>query len=60
MFKKGDKVVVQGGEFAGQRGVITGPCKISQPGEPQESGWAVKLPHGTYKLHEEQLKLTHD
>ena len=60
MFKKGDKVVVQGGEFAGQRGVITGPCKISQPGEPQESGWAVKLPHGTYKLHEEKLKLTRD
>jgi len=60
MFKKGDKVAVKGGEFAGQRGVITGPCKISQPGEPQESGWAVKLPHGTYKFYEEQLKLIRD
>jgi hypothetical protein len=60
MFKKGDKVEVKGGEFTGQKGFITGPCKLSKPGEPQESGWAVKLSHGTYKFYKEQLKLISD
>lgn len=60
MFKKGDKVEVIGREFTGQKGTIVGPCKIAKPGEPQESGWAVKLSHVTYKLYEEQLKLITD
>lgn len=60
MFKKGDKVEVIGGEFTGQKGTIRGSCKISKPWEPQESGWAVKLSHGTYKFYEEQLKLITD
>ena len=61
MFKKGKEVeVIYSDEHKGQKGIITGPCKIAKPGEPQESGWAVKLSYGTYKFYEEQLKLIND
>jgi len=61
MFKPGDKVIVTGREFTGQKGVIIIQDKLAIPGEPSEKVWAVKLESGVnYKFYEEQLKLDDD
>jgi hypothetical protein len=58
MFKIGDKVVVTGRLFTGQKGIIIGTDKLAKPGEPQEPVWVVKLSNGIkYKFYDEQLKL---
>ena len=58
MFKVGDKVIVTGREFTGQKGVIIGQNKLAIPGESSGKVWAVKLDSGiNYKFNEEQLKL---
>lgn len=58
MCKVGDKVVVTGREFTGQKGVIIKPDKLAVPGGPQESVWLIQLESGIkHKFYCEQLKL---
>lgn len=53
----GDKVEVIGARHTGKKGTIRKRCKISNPPEPQENGWEVKLSYGAYKFYEQELKL---
>jgi hypothetical protein len=58
MFEVGDRVIVKGREFIGQKRVIIIQDKLAIPGESSEKVWAVKLDSGiNYKFYEEQLKL---
>lgn len=58
MFKLGDKVIVTGSQFTGQKGVIVRQDKLVIPGESSAKAWAVKLESGVvYKFYGEQLQL---
>jgi hypothetical protein len=58
MFTVGDRVIVTGREFIGQKRVIIRKDKLAIPGESSETVWAVKLDSGiNYKFYKEQLKL---
>ena len=56
MFEVGDRVIVIGRGFIGQKRVIIRQDKLAIPGESSEKVWAVKRDGGiNYKFYGEQL-----